>query len=212
MTGLLAQVPNKLLGGAIFGVVLLAVLTVVLAWHGLRRLFDMPRVPKPRAMYVVLGGSWLALVAVCSAAIGAIALLRDYRQVDRPTQLAEVRCVVADLDRLELELRPPSSATTERYDMANGDNCIVWVKQIELRPGIGGLGLRALSRVEGVGPVVRPAANPSWLTPQPQRARRLVDLFVRHTTTVPVSVPLDQRARLVLVSSPAGPTLQPGPI
>jgi len=211
MTGLLAQVPNKLLWGAIVGVALLAVLTVVLAWHGLRRVFDLPRVPKPRAMYVVLGGSWLALVAICSAAIGAIALLRDYRQVDRPTQLAEVRCAVADLDRLELELRPPSSRTPERYDVT-GDACIVWVKQIELRPGLGGLGLRALSRVEGVGPVVRPAANPSWLTPQPQRARRLVDLFVRHTTTVPVTVPLDQRARLVLVSSPTGPTLQPGPI
>ena len=211
MTGLLAQVPNKLLGGAIVGVALLAVLTVVLAWHGLRRVFDLPRVPKPRAMYVVLGGSWLALVMVCSAAIGAIALLRDYRHVDRPTQLAEVRCAVADLDRLELELRPPSSATPERYGVA-GDTCIVWVKQVELRPGLGGLGLRALSRVEGVGPVVRPAANPGWLTPQPQRARRLLDLFVRHTTTVPVSVPLDPRARLVLVSSPTGPTLQPSPI
>ena len=211
MTGLLAQVPNKLLGGAIVGVVLLAALTLLLAWHGLRRLFDMPRVPKPRAMYVVLAGSWLALVTVCSAAIGAIALLRDYRQVDRPTQLAEVRCVVADLDRLELELRSPASPRPERYDVA-GNACIVWVKQVELRPGLGRLGLRALSRVEGVGPVVRPAANPGWLTPQPQRAGRLVDLFVRHTATVPVTVPLDQQARLVLVSSPTGPTLQPSPI
>jgi hypothetical protein len=211
MTGLLAQVPNKLLWGAIAGVALLAVVTVVLAWHGLRRLFDLPRVPKPRAMYFVLVGSWLALVTVCSAAIGAIALLRDYRHVDLPTQLAEVRCAVADLDRLELELRPPSSPTPERYDVA-GDKCIVWVKQVELRPGLGGLGLRALSRVEGVGPIVRPAANPGWLTPEPQRARRLVDLFVRNTTTVPIAVPLDQRARMVLVSSPTGPTLQPGPI
>ena len=211
MTGLLAQVPNKLLWGAIAGVALLAVLTVVLAWHGLRRLFDLPRVPKPRAMYVVLVGSWLALVTVCSAAIGAIALLRDYRQVDRPTQLAEVRCAVADLDRLELELRPPSSPTPERYNFA-GDTCIVWVKQVELRPGLGGLGLRALSRIEGVGPVVRPAANPGWLTPQA-------------TTRAPAGRPLRSphddgsrggaarpQARLVLVSSPTGPTLQPGPI
>ena len=211
MAGLLAQVPNKLLGGAIVGVALLAGLTLLLAWHGLRRVFDLPRVPKPRAMYVVLAGSWLALVTVCSAAIGAIALLRDYRHVDRPTQLAEVRCAAAGLDRLELELRPPSSATPERYDVP-GDACIVWVKQVELRPGLEHLGLRALSRVEGVGPVVRPSANPDWLTPQPQRARRLVDLFVRHTTTVPISVPQDLHVRLVLVSSPTGPTLQPSPI
>jgi hypothetical protein len=211
MTGWLAQVPAKLLCSALVGVALVAGLTLLLAWHGMRRLFGVPRVPRPRAMYVALGGFWIALAAGFSAVIVTIALLRDYRRVDGPTTLAEVRCLPVGLDRLELELRPAPLARPERYDV-EGDTCVVWVKQVELRPGLGRLGLRALSRVDGVGPIARPSANPDWLTPRPQRARRLVNLVVRSSATVPVAVPLDARARLTIVSSPNGPTLQQSPI
>jgi hypothetical protein len=213
MTGLLAQVPGKLLCGALVGAALAAVLTVLLSWHGLRRVFDMPRVPKPLAMYVTLGGFWAALVVGCFAAVVTIALLRDYRRVDGPTQLAEVRCAPAGPDRAQLELRPASSlAPPERYDMQAGKGCVVWVKQVVLRPGLGPLGLHALSRVESVGATARPAANPAWLTPHPQPAPRLVNLVVRSAETIPVAVPVDAGARLMIVSSPDGPTLQQIPI
>ena len=207
MTGLLAQVPGKLLGGVVFGVAVLAALTLFLAWHGLRRVFDVPRVPRPRAMYVVLGAMWLALATACAGALGAIVLLRDYRNVDRPTELAEVRCAAVDEGRMRLDLHAASVAAPESYQI-DGDVCVVWVKQVELRPGLQRLGIHALSRVEGVGALVRPAANPDWLTPQPRGAGRLVNLFVGDTKTVPVAIPIDTPARVVLMSSPTGPTVR----
>jgi len=210
MTGLLAQVPGKLLGIAVFGVALLAALTVFLSWHALRRVFDVPRVPRPPAMYVALGAVWLALATACAGAIGAIVLLRDYRDVDYPTDLAEVRCAAVDQGRMRLDLRAASPAGPESYQI-EGDVCVVWVKQVELRPGLRRLGIHALSRVEGVGALVRPAANPYWLTPQPQGAGRLVNLMVRDTKTVAVPIPIGAPTRVVLMSSPTGPTLRQGP-
>jgi hypothetical protein len=183
------------------------VLTTLLTWHGLRRLFDLPRVPRPAAVYLALGGAWLASIAAAGAAVGGIALLRDYRDVDHPTALAEVRCAALDGQRVRLELQADPAATPERYDV-EGDACVVWVEQVELRPGFQRLGIHALSRVNGVGAVARPASNPDWLTPRPQGPRRLVDLVVRRATTVPVAVPLDAHTRLVLVSSPTGPTIE----
>jgi hypothetical protein len=205
--GWLAQVPGTLLYGAIAAMTMAAVLTMLLGWHALRRLLGIPRVPRPRAMYVVLGGFWIALVAACSAAVATIAMLRDYRPVDRATALAEVRCAPVGLDRAEAELRAAPAAPPERYQV-EGDACIVWVNQVELRPGLGRFGVRALSRVEGVGPIARPGANPDWLTPRPQGPRGLVNLLVRRTETVPVAVPLDASARLTIVSSPSGPTVR----
>jgi hypothetical protein len=206
MTGWLAQVPGTLLGSALAVMVLAAAMPVLLGWHWLRRVFGVPRVPRPRAMYVVLGGFWIALIVVCSAAVATIALLRDYQRADRPTTLAEVRCAPVGLERVEMELRTAPAAASERYQV-EGDACIVWVNHVELRPGLG-LGVRALSRVEGVGPIPRPGTNPNWLTPRPQGPRGLVNLIVRKTETVPVAVPLDARARLTIVASPNGPTIQ----
>ena len=207
MTGWLAQVPGKLLCSALVVMAMVAALTVLLGWHGLRRLFGVPRVPRPRAMYVVLGGFWIALILVCSAAVAMIALVRDYQPVDRMTQLAEVRCAPVGLDRAEAELRPAPPATPERYQI-EGDACIVWVNHVELRTGIARLGVHALSRVEGVGPIPRPGTNPDWLTPRPQGPRGLVGLIVRRAEMVPVAVPLDARGRITIVSSPSGPRLQ----
>ena len=211
MTGLLAQVPGKLLGGVVLGVLVLVALTLLLAWHGLRRVFDVPRVPRPRAMYVALGAVWLTLATACAGALGAIVLLRDYRNVDRPTELAEVRCAAVDDGRMRLDLHAASVAAPETYQI-EGDVCVIWVKQVELRPGLQRLGIRALSRVEGVGALVRPAANPDWLTPQPRGAGRLVNLVVRDTRTVPVAIPIDAPTRTVLISSPTGPALRQSPI
>src|SRR5262245_31755458 len=211
MTGWLAQVPGKLLFIALVGVALTGALTLLLAWHALRRLFGVPRVPRPPAMYVALTGFWMALVAICSAAIAMIALLRDYRRVDQATELAEVRCAPVGQDRVQMELRPAPLASPERYEVA-GDACIVWVNRVELRPGLGRFGLHALSRIEAVGPIARPSANPAWLTPHPKRAHRLVNLLFRSAQLVPVAVPRDSGARVVLVSSPTGPVIRPSAI
>jgi hypothetical protein len=210
MTGLLDQVPAKLFCGALLAAVSGAALTLLLGWHGIRRMFGVPRVPRPRAMYLALSTLWVALVATSFAAIGMILLLRDHQRVDGRTALGEVRCVASGPDHLQMQLLTSLSAAPERYDL-EGDACIVWVKQEELRPGLAVLGVRAISRIDRIGPLARPDANPEWLTPRRFLGRRLRDLVVRRTEAVPVTVPLGAQKRLVVVSSPGGPTLEPTP-
>jgi hypothetical protein len=207
MTELLGQVPAKLLFSALLAVVFGAVLTLLLGWHGIRRLAGIPRVPRPRMMYVALSTLWVVLAMTAFAAIGMIFLLRDHRGVDGRTQLAEVRCQAVGPDRLQVELLTSPSAAPERYDV-EGDACIVWVNQTEVRPGFAMLGVRAVSRIDRVGQLARPNTNPEWLTPRASQGRRLTDLVVRPTEAVPVTVPVDAQKRLIVVSTPGGPTLE----
>jgi len=210
MTELLRQVPAKLLCCAVLAVLFGAALTLLLGWHAIRRLAGIPRLPRPLETYVALSTTWLLLVATGLVAIGAIVLLRDHRRVDGRTELAEVRCQAVGPDRLRMEVRASPSAAPETYDL-EGDACVVWVKQVELRPGLAILGVPAVSRIDGLGPLARPTANPEWLTPRPVAGRRLLDLVVRRTESVPVTVPVDaDRSQVVVLSSPGGgPTLEP---
>jgi hypothetical protein len=202
MTELPTHLPSKLLFGAVFAVLFGGGLTLFLGWHWIRRLFGIPRIPRPRALYLVLSALWVAFAATACAAIGMIVLLRDHQQVDGRTELGEIRCNASGPARLQAQLLTSPSAAPEQYDLA-GDACVVWVKQVQLRPGFAALGLRGLSRIDRIGPLARPAAHPEWL------GRRLTDLVVRRTEAVPVTVPAGAQKRLVVVSSPGGPTLEP---
>lgn len=200
MTGMMSQVPFRLVVVAVVGLAAAGVLTLMLGWHGLRRLLQIPRVPRPRGMYLALGALWIALVTIGAMSVGTMVLLRDHRRVDTSTQLAEIRCEAVGADHVRVELRTPLAASPERYDIP-GDACVVWVKQVELRPGLGLLGVRVLSRIESVGPVRRAAANPDW------KSRRFAGLVTRKIEAVPVAVPPDAQMHSVLVSSLTGPAL-----
>jgi len=200
MTGIVHEVPLKLVSVAVGGLFAAAVLTLMFGWHGLRRLLDVPHVPRPRGIYLALGALWIALVVTGSMSVGTILLLRDHQRVGARTQLAEVRCEAVGAGHVRAEVRTSFAVAPEQYDFA-GDACPVWVRQIELRPGLGILGVGVLSRIESVGPIRRPAANVD------RTARPLVDLVTRRTEIVAVSVPPDAQERSLLVSSLGGPTL-----
>ena len=197
MSGILGQVPLKLLCVALVGLAAVAFLTVLLGWHGLRRALDVPRVPRPRAMYVALGALWIALAMTGAMAVATIALLRDHRRIDAPTTLGDVRCEAVGSDHVRVELRTPPAAAPEHYDVP-GDACTVWVRQVELRDGLGVLGVRVLSRIESIGTARRPTAV---------EGGRFIELVARRTEAVPVTVPLDAQVHSVLVSSLRGPVL-----
>ena len=196
MTAILSQVPLKLLCVAFVGMAAAVFLTGFLIWHGLRRVLDVPRVPRPSGMYVALGALWLTASVVGAMSVGTIILMRDHQRIDAPTALGDVRCEPLG-DHLRVELRTSREAAPEQYDVAGGA-CTVWVRQVELRPGMGLLGVRVLSRIESVGQVRRPTVV--------QRSR-IIDLVARRTEAVPVAVPLDAQAHAVLVSSLSGPVL-----
>lgn len=209
MIGTFSEVPFKLLFATAVGLLAAIALTALLTWHGVRRFLDVPRVPRPAGMYVALGTLWIALVTASSMLVATIALLRDHRRIDAPTALGDVRCEAVGADHARAELRTSLAGAPEQYDVAGG-GCTVWVRQVELRPGLGVLGARVLSRIESVGSVRRPAANPGWMTPG--SGGGLVDLVVRTTEAVAVSVPADAQLHEVQVSALSGPTLAPGRI
>jgi hypothetical protein len=200
---LLSVVPAKLLAGALAALALLVLCSAVLAWHGLRRVLDIPRVPRQRGIYWTLALTWGLAAAASAVTLMAALLLRDHQRLDGPTRIGELRCETAGPGRVRLELRAaaPSSAGPERYDVA-GDACVVSVREVELRPGLRAFGVRALARVDGVGASARPTASPRWLTPDTAVGSRLLGLVVLRTRAVPVVVPPDPKQRFVLVATP----------
>ena len=202
MTGIFSQVPLKLLCVGLVGLAAAAFLTGLLAWHGLRRLLDVPRVPRPGGMYLALGALWIAAAAVGAMSVETIVLMRDHQRIDAPTTLGDVRCEAVGSDRVRVELRTSRAAAPERYDVP-GDACTVWVRQVALRSGLGVLGVRVLSRIESVGPIRRSAVV---------EGHRFIDLVARRSETLPVAVPVDAEVHSVLVSSLSGPILTNGGI
>jgi hypothetical protein len=196
----LSDVPTRLVGGVLVAGLLLALFSGVLAWHGLRRLMDVPRVPRPRAMYLVLAAMWGLTATACAATAIAVLLLRDHQRLDGRTQIGQVRCEPATPGHVRLEVTAASSSTSsstpERYDIA-GDSCTVSVREMELRPGLQALGLSTVARVHGVGPSARPEASPAWLI-----GSRLLGLVVRRTQASSVVVPADSKQRFVLFATP----------
>lgn len=196
-----------MVGGA-----LAVLLAVVLGWHALRRLFNVPRVPRPRAMYVVLVALWAAVVALSGAAVAMALLLRDHQAADGRTRLGEVRCQVLGADRVEVELTavPARVGDPERYQVA-GDSCLISVVLVDLRPQLSILGPTRLWRIAGVGSQasarLRPSVNPEWLTPDGWPHLRPVNLLVAGTRQISLPVPAGGE-RFYLLTSPDGPTLE----
>jgi hypothetical protein len=211
---LFSDAPATLVAGAAVAIVLTAVVSALLAWHGLRRVLDIPRVPRPRAMYWALAVVWAVLATACAGTVMAAFLLRDHERLVGRTQIGELRCEATGPGRVRVELKTakPSGPAAERYDI-DGDACVVSVREVELRPGLRALGIHDLARVYGVGPEALPTAGPSWLTLDTAGGARLLGLVVRRTHAVPVVVPADPKQRFVLVAAPGrDPVLEPAPI
>jgi hypothetical protein len=212
MSALATQVPAPLLGGAAVVVILTAFLTIVLGWHAARRIWDVPRVPRPAALYVVLGALWLGFGLGCAAIAFGIVLLRDHALADGRTPLAEVRCAKLSPARVRVELVAPNTAAVERYEL-DGDACSLQVRKLGLRAPWRILGLDPLLRIERVGHESRPLANPAWLTPREPGGAGLVNVLVQESRAVPIVIPPDQPGRQRLVSTADGePKLETTPI
>ena len=213
---IIAHTPSRLIIGALAGAAVAILLAALLGWHALRRLLNVPRVPRPPSMYVVLVALWTGVVGLAGAAVAMALLLRDHQPVETPTRLAEVRCQAVGPDRVQLELRAAvagktaSAADPERYEVS-GDACVVSLVLVELRPSLGFLGPTHLLRIGGVGSSAsareRPSMNPSWLTPRAQSGMAPIDLLVQGARTVSLPVPAGGD-RFYLTASPDGPALE----
>jgi hypothetical protein len=206
MTVLFHQAPARLIVGVIVVAGFFVLLSASLGWHALLRARGTPRVPLARTTYVLAAVVWAALIAALGMAVVIVFLLRDNRAIDGRTPLAELRCETVSPGHLRAELTTRTSRAPEQYDL-RGESCAVSVLEVNLRPSLRIFGVRELSRVEGMGPLERPRANPDWLTPHPSGQRRLLNLVVQGAHRTWVAVP-PSREKRTLVASPNGGQLE----
>ena len=93
---------------------LMTILSCVLAWHALRRVLDIPRVPRPRGMYWALGLAWGALAVASTGTAVAALLLRDHQRLDGRTEVGELRCEPTLDGHARAELRTAGSSLSAR--------------------------------------------------------------------------------------------------
>jgi hypothetical protein len=204
MSAWFSNAPAKFGVATSAALVLTTALTCLLAWHWLRRALDVPRVPRPRAMYGTLVVLWAALAASSVAALVAGLLLRDHRRLAGPTDLAVLRCQQTAAGRLRMEVLPLGSrqaGAAEQYDL-EGNACDASIIEIELRQSLRALGMPALARLDAVGPFSRPRINPAWLTPASGRPANLTGVVVLQSRVMHIVVPTDPTRRFILTAAP----------
>ena len=212
----IAHTPSRLIIGALAGAAVAVLLTALLGWHAIRRLFNVPRVPRAPAMYVVLVALWTAVLAVSCAAVAMAFLLRDHQPVEGPTRLAELRCQAVGPNRVQVELRAApvrktaGAADPERHEVP-GDACVVSVVLVDLRPTLSFLGPIHLARIGRAGSPAsareRPSINPRWLMPLAPPGIAPVDLLVQGVREFSLRLPAGGD-RFYLTASPDGPALE----
>jgi hypothetical protein len=165
------QAPTWMVVLAITSISLGAVLLVLLGWHAVRRLMDVPRVPRARAVYALL-------VTVCTLSIGAgvtaLALasaLADWQTQVGPSAVAEVHCRRTGPTRVELSfvpIGPNGQRGAEETQPIEALPCAVAVERLHFHQALARLGLIERMRLARVGDVRRPTSTPVWRAlPQP---------------------------------------------
>ena len=186
-------------------------LTVVLARYGFRRAFDVPRIPKPPAIFVVLGALWAAATIGAAGAVVTAGMLRDRVRVDGLTRLADLRCEAPQPGRVRLTVAWAANGRSETYD-GEGAACSMQVRQLTLRAPLRALDVPAVADIERVGAASRVDGSTQWLSPDSWRGRRVLQALSRDARVIPIVVPPEPGARYVIVSSPDGtPALAPFP-
>lgn len=198
-----SNIPARMLFAAIILTSLAVLLTIVLTRLGLRRLLNVPRIPRPPAMFVVLGALWVGAVIGTAATVATAMMLRDHVRVAGPTRLADVRCEQVGPGRTRLVVRLPATGSTEAYD-GEGNVCSVAVRQVTLRAPLRALDVPAVARLERVGAAQRDGSGPNWLDPGTWSGRSLFRALALDARLVPLSVPPQPGAEFSILLRPDG--------
>ena len=159
-------------------------LLLLLAWHVLRRLLDIPRVPLRAGTYVFLVVACAALLAGGLGALGLAAALDDWESVPDRVPLAEVHCQKTGTGaRLTfVALKPDGTRGAEEAETVDALPCDLAIARLQFIPALARLGQR--QRVSRVGPRPRATATPPWRA-LPRPFGLVVAEAADHQLTVP---------------------------
>jgi len=161
----LGQAPTGLVVLAVTGIAVGALLLLLLGWHVVRRILDVPRVPRGRGMYAVLVGLCVLSIGGGAAALAVAAALGDWQNQAGPSAMAEVHCRRIAPTRVEVSyvtLGPDGKRGPEEKQTIEALPCEIAVERLHFPQALARLGLAERHRLAGIGGFRRPTTTPLW--------------------------------------------------
>jgi hypothetical protein len=164
------QAPTWLLVLAITSIALGALLLLLLGWHLVRRMLDVPRIPRGAAFYAIAVVACIASIASGITALAVAAALNDWDSQAGPGAIAEVHCRRTGPNRVEVSYVPigaDGKRGPEETQAMDSVPCAVAVEKLHFSQPLARLGLMERHRLSGVG-AARRGSIPLWRAlPQP---------------------------------------------
>jgi hypothetical protein len=167
----LGQAPTWLVVLAITGIAVGALLLLLLGWHVVRRILDVPRIPRGAGTYAVMVGFCVLSIAGGVTALAVAAALDDWQTQVGPSPVAEVHCRRIGPTRVELSyvtLGPDGQRGAEEKQTIDSLPCEIAVERLHFPQALARLGLIERHRLARVGAFRLATATPVWRAlPQP---------------------------------------------
>ena len=164
------QAPDWLVVLAITGIALGALLLLMLGWHVVRRILDVPRVPRGAGTYAVMVGFCVLCIAGGTTALVVASALDDWQRQVGPA-VAEVQCRRTGPTRVEVSyvtLGPDGKRGAEEKQTIESLPCEIAIERLHFPQALARLGLSERRRLARVGGYRLATTTPTWRAlPQP---------------------------------------------
>jgi hypothetical protein len=179
----------------------------LLGWHVVRRILDVPRVPRGAAMYAILVGACLLLITGGITSLAIATALDDWQTQLGPSALAEVHCRRLGPNRVQVglvALDAEGHRGPEETQAIDGLPCEVAVERLRFHHKLAQLGLLERLRLARVGSVPRPTSTPSWRAlPQP------LGIPIASSEAQAVAIPTEDDTPYRVVADDRGVRMEP---
>jgi hypothetical protein len=196
------QAPTWLVVLAVTSIVCGAGLLFVLGWHVVRRILDVPRVPRGFGAYAMMVGACALLVGGGVTALAVAAALEDWQTQVGSAAVAEVHCRRTGPHKVELSyaaVGPDGKAGAEETQTIEALPCEIAVERLRFPHALARFGLIERLRLARVGAVRRPTTTPVWRAlPQP------MGIPIASAEAQEVAIPTEDGARYRVVADDRG--------
>jgi len=195
------QAPTWLVVLAITSIALGTLLVLLLGWHLVRRMLDVPRIPRGAAFYTLAVVTCVASIASGVTALAVAAALNDWQSHAGPGAIAEVHCRRTGPNRVELSyvtIGADGRRGPEETQAIEALPCAVAVERLHFPQALVRLGLMERHRLSGVGAAKR-TSIPVWRAlPQP------MGLPIAYAEAQQVAIPSEDGAPYRVVADDRG--------
>jgi len=197
-----AQAPTWLVVLAITSIALGAFLLLLLGWHVVRRILDVPRVPRGAGTYAVMIGLCVLSIAGGATALVVAAALDDWQTQGGPAAVAEVHCRRVAPTRVEVSyvtLGPDGKRGAEEKQTIESLPCEIAIERLHFPQALVRLGLSERHRLARIGGFRLATATPVWRAlPQP------MGLPIAYAEAQQVAIPTEDGAPYRVVADDRG--------